>query len=296
MLHFVFASQPEFKMIKVAIAGTGGLAQLIARHLDQDTSHQFVLLSRKENSGLNENGYQVIPVDYNDPHSLQYALSGIDTVISTVTGMPELNLVDAAVAMGVRRFAPAEFEGSPTVRTLDILDRMRTPVLERLHYYGNHIEFTVFVCGIFYERFAPGGMASLGIGIGSGISGEGDYLMDVRNARAEIPCDPSGRLINICMTSADDVAKYVVRALDLPSWPAELSMCGQRQDVFQVVQQAQSVMGHSFQTTLQTAETLANVLTHYQSLYDYAGQLRTQSLIATLNGRYDFADATLNNI
>jgi hypothetical protein len=33
-------------MIKVAIAGTNGLAQYIANLIDTQTSHQFILLSR----------------------------------------------------------------------------------------------------------------------------------------------------------------------------------------------------------------------------------------------------------
>lgn len=34
-------------MIKVAIAGTNGLAQLLAHYIDTTTSHQFVFLSRR---------------------------------------------------------------------------------------------------------------------------------------------------------------------------------------------------------------------------------------------------------
>lgn len=37
-------------MMKVAIAGTGGLAQYIARYLAADTYHQFILLSRSVSS------------------------------------------------------------------------------------------------------------------------------------------------------------------------------------------------------------------------------------------------------
>jgi hypothetical protein len=33
-------------MMRIAIAGTGGFAQLIARTLQEETSHQLVLLSR----------------------------------------------------------------------------------------------------------------------------------------------------------------------------------------------------------------------------------------------------------
>jgi hypothetical protein len=52
---------------------------------------------------------------------------GVDTVISTVTGPPELYLLQACVAQDVRRFAPAEFEGRPSKRSdPDPLDRGKT--------------------------------------------------------------------------------------------------------------------------------------------------------------------------
>ncbi|KAI9842908.1 MAG: hypothetical protein M1837_006740 [Sclerophora amabilis] len=296
MFGLFSASQLDFRMIKVAIAGTGGLAQYIAQHIDQDTSHQFVLLSREDKPGLNANGFQVIVVDYDDAQSLRYALFGIDTVISTVSGVPQLNLIEAAVSCGVRRFAPAEFEGPPSVRPVDILDRLKDSALERLRYYSSQIESTVFICGILYERFAPGGMVSCAIGLGTGISGEGEFLVNVRNLKAEIPYDPSGRIINVCMTSASDVARFVVRALDFAHWPTELSMLGERMAVYDIVHEIENMSGQRLETVLQTAESLTSFLIHYQSQYDLTGQLRTQSMIDTLEGRYDYADSTLNGL
>jgi len=88
-------------------------------------------------------------VDYNDPSSLQHALLGVDTVISTVTGNPQLRLIEAAVQCRVRRFAPAEFEGQPGLRAQnEVLDRGRNAALALLQYYQGHIQYTVFVCGI----------------------------------------------------------------------------------------------------------------------------------------------------
>lgn len=40
-------NEPARAMIKVAIAGTNGLAQLLAHYIETTTSHQFVFLSRK---------------------------------------------------------------------------------------------------------------------------------------------------------------------------------------------------------------------------------------------------------
>jgi len=37
----------EMSMMRIAVAGTGGLARLIAHFIDQDTSHHVVFLSRE---------------------------------------------------------------------------------------------------------------------------------------------------------------------------------------------------------------------------------------------------------
>lgn len=170
-------------------------------------------------------------MDYNAPESIIFALRGVDTVISTVTGLHQVELIKAAVAVGARRFAAAEFEGLPQLRSLnDPLDRHRSLALRWLSSYSQNIQCTTFVCGILYERFMPGGLQQLRIGITSGFSGEGDYMLDCRNMHAQVPAydvnnNPN---VTICLTAAQDVARFVTRAIDLPEWPSELRMYGQR--------------------------------------------------------------------
>lgn len=108
------------------------------------------------------------------------------------------------------------------------------------------MEYTVFACGVFYERFGPGGMAALQLGHGTNISGEGDYLMDIRHRTAQIPYhNSSGQEVHICMTSVEDVARFVVAALDLPEWPNEFRMFGERMTVGEVVKTAEIMCGES---------------------------------------------------
>ncbi|KAI9781261.1 MAG: hypothetical protein M1835_004334 [Candelina submexicana] len=286
-------------MIRVAVAGTGGLAQYIAHYLDTETSHQFILLSRsKPKPQLRAKDWQVMAVDYGDTQSLRFALTGVDTVISTISGQPQINLIDAAYNARVRRFAPAEFEGRPSMRPVpDALDRGKSEASQRLHYYRQYLESTSFVCGILYERFHPGGMASLAIGLGCGVSEEGDYLMDFRNSRAQIPhYNAAGQIVSICLTSARDVARFVVTALNLPRWPAELRMCGERMSVYDVVRTAEHIQGQHFEKAFYTPASLQDALTYAQALQDWPQQLRIQSLIATAESRYDFIDPTLNGM
>ncbi|KAJ9638831.1 hypothetical protein H2199_006691 [Coniosporium tulheliwenetii] len=279
--------------MRVAIAGTGRLAQLIAHHLHEDTSHQVVLLSRFAQPSLIALGYRVQVVNYDDQESLRYALNGVDTVISTVSGAPQYKLIEAAVHKRVRRFAPAEFDGIPTLRpAVDPLDHGRAYALQLLEYYKASMQYTVFACGVFYERFAPGGMAATGLGRSSGVSGEGNYLLDIRNMAGDAPLyNASNQQAVICMTAVQDVARFVVRALDLTDWPPVLSMYTERMTVYQFVGYVQQFTGRPTTLTAGTPATLRARLAIAASQGDVAAQWRLHHLIATAEGRYDLGSS-----
>ena len=195
---------------------------------------------------LTARGWQVLVTDYTDAPGLTFDLAGIDTVISTISGNAQLALIDAAVQANVRRFAPAEFEGLPSRRPIpDALDRGRRAALERLQQYQVQMQYCVFVCGIFYERFAPGGMIASRVGRGSGIGGEGDFVMNVRQMKACIPHSSNGRPAPVCITSVQDVGRFVAAAVGMSQWPTELRMCGERTDFSTLVHTAESMRGMS---------------------------------------------------
>lgn len=196
---------------------------------------------------LVENGHQVTVVEYENADTLGFALRGIDTVISTVTGANQIELIKAAVTVRVRRFIPAEFEGSPQRRDGgNPLDRGRTNAQQWLSHFSQHIQTTTVVCGIFYERFAPGGLASAHIS-SPGLNGEGDYIMNCRNMSAEVPAfTAENRETMICISAIQDVARLVTRALDMRSWPAELRMYGHRISVRELVAEVERLQGISF--------------------------------------------------
>lgn len=162
---------------------------------------------------------------------------GIDTVISTVTGPSQLRLIEAAVQCRVRKFAPAEFGGQPGLRgENDILDRGKSDARALLQHYRGYMQSTVFVCGILYERFAVNGMVSCGIGVNTGYGREGDYMVNPRSMIAAAPIyDAAQNNAYICLTSAYDVARFVVRSLDMPNWAPEMSMCSERMTVHALV-------------------------------------------------------------
>ena len=53
----------------------------------------------------------MVVVDYENQTDLLYALRGTDLVISTISGSPQINLIDAASRAEVRRFIPSDYEG-----------------------------------------------------------------------------------------------------------------------------------------------------------------------------------------
>lgn len=187
----------------------------------------------------------MIVTDYSNELDLVFNLAGVNVVISTISGTSQLSLIDAAFKVGVSRFAPAEFEGLPSLRPVpDALDRGRSHALERLRQYQPRgMQYCVFVCGIFYERFAPGGMIASNIGRGSGISGEGDYIMNTRQMRAQVPYETNGQPATICATSVQDVGRFVAAAIGMLQWPVELRMCGERMNVSDLVRVAEIFRG-----------------------------------------------------
>ena len=174
-------------------------------------------------------------------------MSGVDLVISMVSGPAQLALIDAACSANVRRFAPAEFSGSLQYRpVMDPLDRGKSAALARLQQYVSYgMSYTILSCGLLYENFGPGGLAASNIGHASGLNGEGDLLMNVRGLRASIPFAATGQPATVCMTSAQDVGRLVVAALEMPEWPTELRMCGDRMNTLQIVQVAEAMLSKS---------------------------------------------------
>jgi hypothetical protein len=236
--------------------------------------------------------------------------------------------MDAAAHSSVRRFIPAEFEGPPTRRPRpDPLDRDRAACIERLRFWSHHgrhrMPFTIFTCGVFYERFNRGGLGSLGIGTSSNCFYQGSYLMDVALATAEtVEQRVDGTPAYVAMTSVYDVARFVVAAveqLDLENWPAEFRLSGDRRTVAEIVQWAETVRGNSnpllnnhislrlcdvinkkLGVTFTTNTILPTDLqqhieyaTYYQ---DWGRVARMHELAATAQRRYDFTNPNLNQL
>lgn len=191
-------------------------------------------------------------VNYSDVEELRYTLQGVDLIISTVSGDAQLNLIDAARKARVRTFVPSEFEGALARRPTsnDPLGRGSEEALGLLYQWSQSsspphaMRYTVFSCGIFYERFAPGGLALLNISTGQNSQNSGDYLVNVANATAEVvELDASSLPVMVSMTSACDVARFVAAAIEIgpENWPGEFRMLGDNLSVRDIVETCRSV-------------------------------------------------------
>lgn len=205
-----------------------------------------------------QNECQVIVVNYDDAAGLRFALQGVDLVISTFRGPAQINLIQAARRAGVRHFVPGEFEGGLSHRpTDDVLDYGSADALTLLRQYSNSasrpMQYTVFSCGIFYERFAPGGLGAYGLGTSMSIANQGDYLVDMGEGTAHImETNGSGRTAYVCLTAVDDVARFVAAAVELglETWQREFKMRGDRLSVRDIFATCSNVRGGSFLLSL----------------------------------------------
>ena len=86
----------------------------------------------------------------------------------------------------------------------------------------------------------------MGIGLSTGVSYQGSYLMDIGAGTAEIvERTSSGQPTTISMISVNDVGRFLVAAIamDPQSWPGEFRMQGDRKTVTEVLQLAEAVRG-----------------------------------------------------
>ncbi|KAI1303452.1 isoflavone reductase [Xylaria venustula] len=294
-------------MMRIAVAGAGGLAALIVRELSR-SAHAVLVLSRSAHPEFEAeyDDCQVAVVDYHNPGNLQFILQGVDLVISTVSGVEQLNLIDAARQARVHTFVPSEFEGSLNHRPEpddDPFDNGSAGALQQLQHWSSSrhypMKYTVFSCGIFYERFAPGGLQTYNMGASCHLSRQGAYMIDVGLGTAEIPTtNAQGRQIQITLTSAFDVARFVAAAVDLgiDNWPREFKMRGARITPQRILQFCSEVRQMEFDVINRPYHEILNWLEFYRTNNQEEMWFSLQHLLQTANGRYTFGEANLNDL
>ncbi|KAH7026175.1 uncharacterized protein B0I36DRAFT_365777 [Microdochium trichocladiopsis] len=294
--------------MRIVVAGGGGFASILIHELSQ-TSHALLVLSRTVHPELEElYGCQVAVVDYHDTDGLRFLLQGVNLVISTIPSLEQLSLIEASRAAGVDRFVPAEFEGLTSQRPPpEVFDPYvgkgssdaRALLRRCSRSKSNPLKYTIFSCGMFYERFGPGGLQANGMGASFEIYGHRDYMIDIDRGVAQLPATgPNGRPVGIALTSAYDVARIVVAALELGinNWPHEFKMCGDRMSSMQLSRLCSEVMGMPFDVRAMSYDEITLGLQECSEPDRVAEWCFLQHLLQTANGRYHMTgDNLLNN-
>ncbi|CCC08883.1 hypothetical protein SMACR_07520 [Sordaria macrospora] len=323
------SSQQPAAMMRIAIAGGGSFAYILAQEIAK-SAHPVLVLTRQPHPEFEENlpSCQLVQVDYQNVEELHYVLRGVDLLISTISNNEQLNLIDAARRARVRCFVPSEFEGPlshrPPANSTDPLDnrgsRAALDLLESWSQSRSHrMNYTVFSCGVFMERFSRGGLQPWGIGTQLGLMGPmqpmSDYLVNVEQGTAEVvERDPQGRTAYVAMTSMYDVARFVAAAVELTGtgtsamgvpplerWPREWRVRGDYMAVGEVVGEVvgacELVRGEAqFSITRGTYEEAEAWANEYQRAGDVATYLYYQRLLQTANGRYNIRSTNLNEL
>ncbi|KUJ21528.1 NAD(P)-binding protein [Mollisia scopiformis] len=235
-------------MVKIAVAGaTGELAREVIDALFATKRHEITLLTRKNAPvGDSTSGITWRTVDYGDKSSLREALLGIHTVLSFInqqtpgqSGSSQINLVDACIAVGVKRFAPSEY-GSDSKEDLPFWAG-KTKVqayLERVNKDVKVLEYTLFQPGLFLDYLAsPHKTAKYVTPL--------DAFIDFQNRRAIVVEGHEDAVMTL--TTVQDIAGIVARAVDVDGeWPVKGGIMGNRATVSEIIAIGEKVRGGPF--------------------------------------------------
>lgn len=227
-------------MVKVAVAGaTGQVGRSLVESILSSRKHELIVLSRSaSNPALKALGVTIVPISYTDPTSLDRALAGVHTVISTISSPDRdtfvschVALLDAAKRMGVQRFAPSEFNISRVPNDPATLYAPKAVVAEIVRKSG--LEYTFYETGLFMNFLACGTP-------GQGLADKLNFVVNVGEGTAKIPGDGEAM---VAYTRLEDIGAFVAASLDLPKWPEVSRMAGDVKTYNEIVALAEAARG-----------------------------------------------------
>jgi hypothetical protein len=234
-------------MVKIAIAGgSGNVASEIIDVLVATGKHEILVLSRKDApAGKATNGVSWVKADYNDPKQLAQILQGVHTVLSFVITMDDpasiaqKNLIDAAIEVGVKRFAPSEW-ASAGLDHLGWYDYKATirEYLKELNKDKKVLEYSLFQPGIFTNYMTH------------------PYDSTKHITPLEVPFDFNKRRALIleggednhaCFVTVQDLSNVVARAVEFEGeWPVIGGIRGTEMSVGQLIALGEKIRGGPF--------------------------------------------------
>jgi hypothetical protein len=109
----------------------------------------------------------------------------------------------------------------------------------------------------------------MGIGASTSVAYQGSYLVDIGEGTAEaVEYNMAGQPIFVSMTSVNDVARFLVAAIELGlhDWPGEFRMSGDRRTVSEILSWSEAVRGGRSLSTASKAGAL--IESHRGSIFD----------------------------
>ena len=277
------------RKIIVIAGGTGGIGRHIVDGIVATQKYTVKIFTRQGSSSsskLNIKDVEIVPVDYSNHVSLVKHLQGVHTVIVTLISIDEscidaqVNLLNACLEAKVKRFAPSEWAGVNNKDTvIEIYRALKVPVVEKVKASG--IEYTLFTNGLFMEYFASPQKASSSLPAQTA-------GVDFNKGQAKFVGTGDEPL---CVTSAEDVGRFVAAALDFDKWEERSTMIGSRTTWNELVRLGEKVRGRKFhvqRTTVDEAKT--NLNPHPENLFT---NFIEEFFISVCYGEFDY-HATLN--
>ncbi|KAH7110618.1 hypothetical protein B0J11DRAFT_620116 [Dendryphion nanum] len=281
-------------MVKVAIAGgTGGVGRAIVDAFKDQTTHKFIVLSRKENPEFEvQFNAPVVKIDYSTPSSVQKTLDEhqVHTVISAVSlqfqGQSDAQITlirGAAASSHVKRFAPSEF-GIPYKQKhgeVFPIAAFKSAAVAELD--KTDLEYTLFSNGYFMDYL--------------GIPKFKSYLtpvlvgLDIQNKFAGIPGSGNTPVI---FTSTKDVGKFVVASVGLEKWNRKSMAVGDRKSWNEILAIAEKITGTKFEVHYDSVEKLMTgqitELPSHRNLYQFFPKEALQGVFALFGLWFDSGD------
>ncbi|KAF2015095.1 NAD(P)-binding protein [Aaosphaeria arxii CBS 175.79] len=261
-------------MITVAVAGgtSPGLGRSILEALiNQPERVTPIVLSRetsKTPKWLSDLAIEVRRVNYQSPESLDDALNGVHTVISTLLAIDgtwastQLSLLSACIRAGVSRFAPAEFGLGPLSAhhialvspQVEVMNACREAKLQNPATF----EYAGFHPGLFMNYLGYGAPDQEEALHGFEDNWE-DSWFHVNTMKAEIPLTKEGEVPRITMTELRDVGRFVAAACLLPDgfWQEDFSMVGETLRMDEIVKVIEKVKGGKVEVMYRKYDELA---------------------------------------
>ncbi|KAH7121790.1 hypothetical protein B0J13DRAFT_599370 [Dactylonectria estremocensis] len=320
-------------MPTLALAGgtSPSLGRAIVTAVFAQTSWNLLILSRSTRPPIwlraidqDAKRHKIAAVDYTSVDSLATALNGqgVHTLISVTSAVDgtqaqtQINLLQAAVSAGCKRFAPSQWGFGPTGwAEVESLQWGNQGVREECTKHQDQIEIAYINQGSFMNYIGHGVFATpepedsadealakyrAGEGYKPGEDAaceglhrqgpladqSGAYLIGLENGIAELPVKDDGQWPRITFTSLRDVGKFVAAALDLPKWEEELSMAGDTLTMGELLASAEAVTGKKFKVTQLKRQDLLERLAN-TSHDDFMARLWIEFNLAYIRDRDD---------